>query len=188
MMFNNVMDRSLLYVDGPLLVDDEGLHGMVEKCGQKLLTPGSHTVYIEGFQAGGGVGMEAKYSGPDTGGKMIFMRSGVTVDVGSNRVGGRYYSKCDPSTQEDVSQFSICIFRSEVSLNQIPSVGQADTGSNRLYFVGKGSVPYIDMRTLDQFRAIVPNTPDSNYMWAISGALKIEVAGMYTLCIESDDG
>ena len=44
------------HVDGPLLVDDEGLHGMAEKCSTTELTRGSHVIYIEGFQAGGGPG------------------------------------------------------------------------------------------------------------------------------------
>ena len=181
------MDRSLLYVDGPLLVDDEGLHGMVEKCGQKRLTPGSHTVYIEGFQAGGGVGMEAKYSGPDTGGKMVFMRSGVVPSLSPQT--RQYYSQCDPTIQSgDSSQFTVCMFRSEVSIGQIPAVGQADTGSNRLYFIGKGQLSVVDVHGLGQFRSAVPNTPDVNYAWAIYGTLKIGQAGTYTLCITSDDG
>ena len=62
-------------MDGPLLVNDDGLHGMVEKCADKDLASGSHVVYIEGFQAGGGVGMVATYSGPDTGFRKILIRS-----------------------------------------------------------------------------------------------------------------
>lgn len=174
-------------MDGPLLVDDEGLHGMVEKCGQKFLTAGQHTVYIEGFQAGGGVGMEAKYSGPDTGGKMTYMRSGVIPS--QSPAPGQYYPTCDPTVQDgDGQQFTLCMFRSEVSINQIPAFGQADTGLNRLYYVGKGRVQTVDVHDLGQFRSVVPNTPDVNYAWAIFGTLKIGTAGSYSLCITSDDG
>ena len=56
-----------------MLVDDEGLHGMVKKCGTKTLAAGDHVVYVEGFQAGGGVGMTVRYSGPDTGGMATCM-------------------------------------------------------------------------------------------------------------------
>ncbi len=59
-----------------MLVNDDGLHGMVEKCGGIDLTSGPHVVYIEGFQAGGGVGMVATFTGPDTGGKKKLMKSG----------------------------------------------------------------------------------------------------------------
>jgi hypothetical protein len=63
-----------LYIDGTLLVDDDGLHGMVERCATRFMTAGLHSVYVTGFQAWGGVGMEIRYSGPDTGGVMTFMR------------------------------------------------------------------------------------------------------------------
>ena len=54
-----MLNRSLLYVDGRLLVDDDGLHGMVERCGSLDLSAAAHGIYLVGFQAGGGVGMEA---------------------------------------------------------------------------------------------------------------------------------
>ncbi len=184
---NSFFDRSKLFVNGALVVDDEGLHGMVEKCGQRVLTSGSHTVYIEGFQAGGGVGMEAKYSGPDTGGKVIFMRSGVVPS--SNSVSGPYYPTCDPNVEDsDGLKFTLCMFRSEISIGKIPALGQADTGSNRLYFVGKGRLPVVDVHNVDQFRVTIPGTPETNYAWAIYGKLMIDVSGIYSLCIISDDG
>ena len=174
--------RSRLYVDGPLLVDNEGLHGMVERCGAKDLSAGSHIVYIEGFQAGGGVGMIATYSGPDTGGEKVLIKSGV---VGTN---GRYFAECDPSAQSDPSRFTICMFRSEVGLGSIPRLGDADKGANKLYFVGKGRLPVVDMHDLLAFRNYVPNTPGANYAWAIYGQLRIGTEGTYSLCISSDDG
>ena len=75
-----------MYVDGPLLVNNNGLHGMVEKCGGIDLASGSHVVYIEGFQAGGGVGMVATYAGPDTGGKKKLMKSGTVFQQNGKKV------------------------------------------------------------------------------------------------------
>ena len=72
-----MLNRSLLYVDGRLLVDDDGLHGMVERCGSLDLSAAAHGIYLVGFQAGGGVGMELRYTGPDTGGKKLFVLPGV---------------------------------------------------------------------------------------------------------------
>ena len=72
--------RSKLYVDGAAgqpLVDDDGLHGMVKRCATTYLTNGGHLIYITGFQAWGGVGMEFTYSGADTAGKEIFARAGL---------------------------------------------------------------------------------------------------------------
>ena len=162
---------------------------MVEKCGQKPLMSGTHTLYVEGFQAGGDVGMEVRYSGPDTGGNKVFIRSGV---VHKSTSSDRYFIQCDPTVTNmdnmDSSQFTLCIFRSEIPLGKIPALGQADTGLNRLYFVGKGRLPVVDVRSVDQFRMSVPGTPDFQYAWAIYGVLQIILAGQYTLCISSDDG
>ncbi len=180
------LNRSKLFLDGTLLANDDGLHGMVQRCGQRQLSSGPHVVYIEGFQAGGGVGMEAKYAGPDTGGQMIFMRSGTVAAAVPDR---RYYPACDPDTADTEStQFTMCVFRSEVFLPKTPALGQADTGANRLYYVGKGRISVVDLHNLGQFRAVVGNTPDANYAWAIYGNLKVGAPGKYTLCITSDDG
>ena len=175
-------------MDGPLLVDDEGLHGVVEKCGVKQLSSGVHVVYIEGFQAGGGVGMELKYSGPDTGGSKLLMRSGMLPS--SNVGSGQYFKDCDPNSAlgGSSSGFGLCIFRSEVELSRTPAFGDADTGKNHLYFVGKAQIPSVDVNDLSQFRKYIPLTPDANYAWAIYGQLLVGTAGSYTLCIISDDG
>ncbi len=84
--------RSKLYLKGALLIENDGLHGMVEKCSDSQLEAGQHTVYVEGFQNRGGVGMEIKYMGPDTvvDGKAqkIFMRSGflpISMALSSKR-------------------------------------------------------------------------------------------------------
>ncbi len=58
-------------------MDDDGLHGMIERCGTLILSASMHVLYISGFQAGGGVGMELRYSGPDTGGSKVFVMPGV---------------------------------------------------------------------------------------------------------------
>eukprot|EP00960_Hanusia_phi_P046565 757910-Hanusia_phi.AAC.1 len=67
-------DGSRLLLDGDLLVENNGLHGAVRACGSAHLSVGSHSVTVEGFQAGGGVYQSITYSGPDTGGGEILMR------------------------------------------------------------------------------------------------------------------
>ena len=71
--------RSSLYLDGPLFINNDGLHGMEEKCREAELSSGAHIALIEGFQAGGGVGMVATYSGPDTRGRKVLMQSGKAL-------------------------------------------------------------------------------------------------------------
>ena len=46
----------------------------------------------------------------------------------------------------------------------------------------------MDFHDQGAFSRVVPNVPDSNYAWAIYGAVPITTAGLYTLCVTSDDG
>lgn len=57
-------DGSRLWVDGEVVVANDGLHGMVERNGIIALQAGKHTVMVEFFEAGGGAGLVARYSGP----------------------------------------------------------------------------------------------------------------------------
>jgi hypothetical protein len=171
---------SRLYLDGAMVVDNEGLHGMVDKCVSRFLSGGPHVVYIEGFQAGGGVGMIARYSGPDTDNERILMMSG--------RVSSRYYGTCRPDyLQADSHEFSVCMFKSDSWLSVTPRIGD-NVATKLLTYVGTGTVAVLDMHDLNTFRALVPQTPNVNYVWGISGQLKIENPGTYNLCISSDDG
>lgn len=129
--------------------------------------------------------MEIKYSGPDTGSQMVYMRLDGVPSLRSDP----YYPKCDPNPDmNDETQFTMCVFRSEVWLGSTPRMSDADNGRSRLYFVGKSKVPVIDMHRLEAFRSYVPATPSVNYAWAIYGRLRIGKAGSYQLCISSDDG
>jgi hypothetical protein len=99
-----------------------------------------------------------------------------------------YPDQCSPGNNADLSQFVMCMYRAEVNLGSIPKLRTADSGTSRLYYVGKAAVPIVDMHDLGSFRSYVPATPGSNYAWAILGQAKITTAGAYTFCISSDDG
>jgi hypothetical protein len=153
---------------------------MVKKCNAITLSSGVHTVYIEGFQAGGGVGMRLDYSGPDTELQEVPMPSGRVSDL--------YFSSCDPTKQtSDTDHFTICMFKSQYNLQLTPRIGDA-VATNQLSFVGSSFMPIVDMHTLSAFRQYVPSTPDVNYVWAIYGKLLVTSAGSYSMCISSDDG
>ena len=99
-----------------------------------------------------------------------------------------YPDQCSPASNPDPSPFVMCVYRSEVGLGSIPRLRSADSGASRLYFVGKGAVPVVDLHDLRAFRTYVPYTPGANYAWAILGQAKIAAAGDYRFCISSDDG
>ena len=95
------------------------------------------------------MGMEIKYSGPDTSSQMVFMR----LDGVPAAPAGPYYPKCDPTAaMADDSAFTMCVFRSEVWLGSTPNLAAADDGKSRLYYVGRAKVPVVDMHDLRDFR------------------------------------
>ncbi len=55
-------DGSLLFLDGELVVNNDGDHGMEEKTGIANLQKGWHTVKIVYYNAGGGYGMKVRYA------------------------------------------------------------------------------------------------------------------------------
>ena len=57
-------DGSRFYIDGEQLIDNDGLHGMVEKSGTVQLTAGLHPIVATYFDNGGGDGLSMSWSGP----------------------------------------------------------------------------------------------------------------------------
>jgi len=57
-------DGSKLWIGDSLIVNNDGLHSMVEKSGPVGLQAGLHRVRIEFFERGGGAGLISRYAGP----------------------------------------------------------------------------------------------------------------------------
>lgn len=57
-------DGSRLYVDGKLVVNNDGLHGMSEKGGDVRLNSGLHILVVTYFDNGGGDGLKVSWKGP----------------------------------------------------------------------------------------------------------------------------
>jgi len=57
-------DGSRLYIDGKMVVNNDGLHGMVERAGSVDLSAGSHSLLVTYFDNGGGDGLRVAWSGP----------------------------------------------------------------------------------------------------------------------------
>ncbi len=65
-LYTNSDDGSRLLIGTTPVVMNDGLHGMVEKSGTIDLAPGKHAVRVEFFENGGGAGLLASWSGPNT--------------------------------------------------------------------------------------------------------------------------
>ncbi len=57
-------DGSRIYLDGKLLVNNDGSHGIVEKSGNVNLQAGIHSIVVTYFDGGGGDGLNVTWSGP----------------------------------------------------------------------------------------------------------------------------
>ncbi|MFN9719219.1 MAG: PA14 domain-containing protein [Planctomycetota bacterium] len=57
-------DGSRFYIDGELLIDNDGLHGMVERRGRVRLEAGLHPIVATYFDNGGGDGLSMSWAGP----------------------------------------------------------------------------------------------------------------------------
>ncbi len=63
--FTNSDDGSKLYLNGELLVDNDGNHGVRERSGTINLKEGRHLVRVEYYNGGGGYHLDVKYQGPN---------------------------------------------------------------------------------------------------------------------------
>lgn len=60
--YTNSDDGSRLFIGDQMVVNNDGLHGMVERSGTIGLQAGAHALRIEFFERGGGAGVIASYS------------------------------------------------------------------------------------------------------------------------------
>ncbi|RYG01448.1 MAG: beta-glucosidase, partial [Chitinophagaceae bacterium] len=59
--FTSSDDGSKLYIDGKVVVDNDGDHGVIERSGSVNLSKGKHAIVIEYFNGGGGYWIDAFY-------------------------------------------------------------------------------------------------------------------------------
>jgi putative heme-binding domain-containing protein len=64
-------DGSRMYFDGASLIDNDGLHGDLEKSASVDLAPGSYPIVVTYFDNGGGDSLALRWSGPGIHGKPI---------------------------------------------------------------------------------------------------------------------
>ena len=60
--FTSSDDGSRLWIDGNLVVDNDGLHGIEERSGSINLTEGQHSIVVGFFEQGGGESLTVQYS------------------------------------------------------------------------------------------------------------------------------
>ena len=160
-------DGSRVFVDGKMIVNNGGLHGRANKCGDVDLKAGTHAVHVSFFQGGGGAFERLTYRGPDTGGAHIPVPSVSTSNV-----------PAPPAP----SLWTMKVFREISPVNSKPQTRSMD-------LVGTSNVVRaIDFHHHAHFRKYVPTFPHRNLAVIFYGNLKIQTAGDYNFCLKSADG
>ncbi|MFZ4750923.1 MAG: M12 family metallo-peptidase [Phycisphaerales bacterium] len=81
-------DGSRMYIDGQLLVNNDGLHGMVDRSGQIALEAGFHRYRVEFFENFGGAGEVVRWQGPGVARAVIpataFIKGGTVMALDLN--------------------------------------------------------------------------------------------------------
>jgi len=82
-------DGSRLTVNGDVIVNNDGIHAVLERCDSVQLGSGLASVKVEGFLAVGSVVMRLKLKGPDTANKFVYPESEVFDSPGGGGTGWR---------------------------------------------------------------------------------------------------
>jgi len=158
-------DGSVITIGGSTVVDNDGRHGVREKCGSKTLKRGEYDTKAEMFQSSGGGYMVVTYQGTDT--------WGIKELLGSS----------DPTAfkRGDVSQWTMRIFSQPTArgwLRKMPNFSWLD-------FVGETKVAAIDFKSVSDIQRYVPDTPQYNLAGAWFGKTVITKPGDYSFCTTS---
>jgi hypothetical protein len=106
--------------------------------------------------------------GPDTNNKRRFVRS---------------FARREPSRFVDKNPgWLVKLYKGPNGMDKVPRRWKGFT------FIGKGIAHRINMKDQNMFRSVVPNTPNENFVWVMSGTLRVVMEGTYKLCTKSDDG
>ncbi|MCB7135867.1 family 16 glycoside hydrolase [Cellulosimicrobium marinum] len=91
-------DGSKLYLDDELVIDHDGLHGAEPMDGTTTLTAGTHALFIEYFEAGGGQELTLEWKAPGSTTFALVPESALSTEAGVVRVTAPGYKYCEGDT------------------------------------------------------------------------------------------
>jgi len=172
-------DGSRLYIDGDVLIDDnDGLHGIQERCGQVSKRgegKRTHLITIEYFQRSGGSGLILEWVTPSSSEKVV-----IPADSWSD---ASLEPPTTPPTQAPTATNDISVEYFKLD-NKFKAL--KPKGFDGLTAVKQGSLGEIN---LPWHGGYVGDSELKDYVGVkYTGRIKFETAGVYELCLNSGDG
>lgn len=155
----NSDDGARLWIDGELVINNDGLHGMRELSATRTLTAGQHAIRLEYFENGGDAGLTLSWAGPSFT-KQLVPTGALSPESQGLRAEFFDYTTA-LSTLPDLSTRTPDVVRIDTQLNYA-GVTTAWVG--------------LDSRFAETFAS------------RHSGFVRTDAAGAYTFYLNSDDG
>lgn len=135
-------DGSRLYIDGQLVLDNDGLHGAIEEQVTLNLTAGSHTIEVRYFERGGGSVLDLDWSGPGFGREQMLFETALADEPNDT-----------PATATDLGVVSLSSFEdlaiSSTSDKDYFEFTAAETGSLTLSALFSHAAGDLDIQLFD---------------------------------------
>ena len=154
-------DGSELFINNQKIVDNDGLHGAVEKSGKIFLTKGLHSIEVNYFERTRGQILEVEYAGPGVSKKLI-PTAKLFTDKGN----------ATPSPEQPDAEAGLNYKYYHGDWTQLPDFSKLNA-----YKSGK----------VNNFN-ISPRERDNKIAFEYEGYIQIDTEGTYTFYTTSDDG
>ncbi|HEX8428735.1 PA14 domain-containing protein [Hymenobacter sp.] len=161
-------DGSVLTIGGAVVVNNDGLHGQVERSGTIGLKAGKHAITVGFFEGGAGEVLSVSYAGPGINKQTI--PASVLYRATANSVSSVASLRDADNPANAVSGLSYAYYHG--SWSQVPT------------FSSLSPVKTGDVATF----SLAPRTRNDDFAFSYTGYVDVPTDGTYTFYTTSDDG
>lgn len=179
--YTNSDDGSKLYIDGKLIVNNDGLHAPRERSGSISLSSGKHKIEVQFFERTQGQVLDVRYAGPGVSKRAI--PNGVLFPDGGS---SSPTAPTEPDPEPEPAP--------EPTPEPTPTPTAGTNGLRYKYYEGRwgqlpnfSSLSVIKSGTLSNF-SLSPARTDRYFGFVYTGYIKVDQSGSYTFYTTSDDG
>jgi hypothetical protein len=177
-------DGSALYIDGIKVLDNDGLHGAVEKRATLTLGSGAHDIEIRYFENTGRQTLKFEWAGPDTSGARRLVEADAGTGSGTVVAPPPVLPEPDPSGTGGSTTGNPGLTAEYFALSgNVSALSQVDFSATP---TKRDVVREINWAT--SYNPLWQGGPSDQFAARFSGDVVVERAGSYTFYLTSDDG